>query len=273
MSKPNQMDRQAILYSDVQPTPEQEKRFADFLRRKYGEEVPVRWEKDPKLHGGFRLQVDFHMQVGSDIYDWSLEGRLRQLKDHLSRLSTKTGSVIPLMQEAVENWTPEALAEETGVVLTVGDEIAVVSGLEHVAYGEILLFDSGVRGMVQDLKRDEIGCVLFGDSALISEGSIVRRTGRTAGIPVGEGFLGRVVDALGTPVDGGPEIHSEDYRPIEMPAPGIIDRQPVDTPMETGLIAIDSMFPIGRGQRELIIGDRQTGKTAVALDTILNQKG
>lgn len=273
MSNPNQMDRQAILYSDVQPTPEQEKRFADFLRRKYGEEVPVRWEKDPKLHGGFRLQVDFHMQVGSDIYDWSLEGRLRQLKDHLSRLSTKTGSVIPLMQEAVENWTPEALAEETGVVLTVGDEIAVVSGLEHVAYGEILLFDSGVRGMVQDLKRDEIGCVLFGDSALISEGSIVRRTGRTAGIPVGEGFLGRVVDALGTPVDGGPEIHSEDYRPIEMPAPGIIDRQPVDTPMETGLIAIDSMFPIGRGQRELIIGDRQTGKTAVAIDTILNQKG
>ena len=273
MSNPNQMDRQAILYSDIQPTPEQEKRFADFLRRKYGEEVPVRWEKDPKLHGGFRLQVDFHMQVGSDIYDWSLEGRLRQLKDHLSRLSTKTGSVIPLMQEAVENWTPEALAEETGVVLTVGDEIAVVSGLEHVAYGEILLFDSGVRGMVQDLKRDEIGCVLFGDSALISEGSIVRRTGRTAGIPVGEGFLGRVVDALGTPVDGGPEIHSEDYRPIEMPAPGIIDRQPVDTPMETGLIAIDSMFPIGRGQRELIIGDRQTGKTAVALDTILNQKG
>ena len=273
MSNANQMERLAILYSDVQPTAEQEKRFGDFLRRKYGEEIPLRWEKDPKLHGGFRLQVDFRMQVGADIYDWSLEGRLQQFKDRLSKLTHGADSVIPLMQDAIENWTPEAMAEETGVVLTVGDEIAVVSGLEHAAYGEILLFASGVRGMVQDLKRDEIGVVLFGDSASISEGSIVRRTGRTAGIPVGDAFLGRVVDALGSPIDGGPDIESTDYRPIEMPAPGIIDRQPVDAPMETGLLAIDSMFPIGRGQRELIIGDRQTGKTALALDTILNQKG
>ena len=273
MSNANQMERLAILYSDVQPTAEQEKRFGDFLRRKYGEEIPLRWEKDPKLHGGFRLQVDFRMQVGADIYDWSLEGRLQQFKDRLSKLTHGADSVIPLMQDAIENWTPEAMAEETGVVLTVGDEIAVVSGLEHAAYGEILLFTSGVRGMVQDLKRDEIGVVLFGDSASISEGSIVRRTGRTAGIPVGDAFLGRVVDALGSPIDGGPDIESTDYRPIEMPAPGIIDRQPVDAPMETGLLAIDSMFPIGRGQRELIIGDRQTGKTALALDTILNQKG
>ena len=273
MSNANQMERLAILYSDVQPTAEQEKRFGDFLRRKYGEEIPLRWEKDPKLHGGFRLQVDFRMQVGADIYDWSLEGRLQQFKDRLSKLTHGADSVIPLMQDAIENWTPEAMAEETGVVLTVGDEIAVVSGLEHAAYGEILLFTSGVRGMVQDLKRDEIGVVLFGDSASISEGSIVRRTGRTAGIPVGDAFLGRVVDALGSPIDGGPDIESTDYRPIEMPAPGIIDRQPVDAPMETGLLAIDSMFPIGRGQRELIIGDRQTGKTAICLDTIINQKG
>ena len=273
MSNANQMERLAILYSDVQPTAEQEKRFGDFLRRKYGEEIPLRWEKDPKLHGGFRLQVVFRMQVGADIYDWSLEGRLQQFKDRLSKLTHGADSVIPLMQDAIENWTPEAMAEETGVVLTVGDEIAVVSGLEHAAYGEILLFASGVRGMVQDLKRDEIGVVLFGDSASISEGSIVRRTGRTAGIPVGDAFLGRVVDALGSPIDGGPDIESTDYRPIEMPAPGIIDRQPGDAPMETGLLAIDSMFPIGRGQRELIIGDRQTGKTALALDTILNQKG
>lgn len=260
-------ERQAILRSAVRPTEKQVERFKGFLLRKYGEEIPFRWEADEKLKGGFRLHV------GEDIYDWSIEGRMRQFHEYLSKLRLGSDSVIPLVQEAVENWTPEALAEESGVVLTVGDEIAVVSGLEHVAYGEILLFDSGVRGMVQDLKRDEVGCVLFGDSALISEGSIVRRTGRTAGIPVGEGFLGRVVDALGVPVDGKGRIEAEDYRPIEMPAPGIIDRQPVDTPMETGLIAIDSMFPIGRGQRELIIGDRQTGKTAVALDTILNQKG
>ena len=273
MSNANQMERLAILYSDVQPTAEQEKRFGDFLRRKYGEEIPLRWEKDPKLHGGFRLQVDFRMQVGADIYDWSLEGRLQQFKDRLSKLTHGADSVIPLMQDAIENWTPEAMAEETGVVLTVGDEIAVVSGLEHAAYGEILLFASGVRGMVQDLKRDEIGVVLFGDSASISEGSIVRRTGRTAGIPVGDAFLGRVVDARGSPISGGPHIESTDSRPIHRPPPGNIDRQPVDAPMETGLLAIDSMFPIGRGQRELIIGDRQTGKTALALDTILNQKG
>ena len=127
--------------------------------------------------------------------------------------------------------------------------------------------------MVQNLDRDEIGCILFGDAEEVSEGSIVRRSGRMAGIPVGDAFLGRVVDALGNPIDGKGQIEAADYRPIEMPAPEIIDRQPVNQPMETGLLAIDSMFPIGRGQRELIIGDRQTGKTAIALDTILNQKG
>ena len=177
------------------------------------------------------------------------------------------------MKEAVEDFTPSAEAEETGTVLTVGDEIAVVSGLEHAAYGEILLFSSGVKGMVQDLRHNEIGCVLFGGDAEITEGSLVRRSGKTAGIPVGDGFLGRVVDALGTPIDGKGDISAEGYRPIECPAPGIIDRQPVNTPMQTGILSIDSMFPIGRGQRELIIGDRQTGKTAIAIDTILNQKG
>ena len=177
------------------------------------------------------------------------------------------------MKEAVASWDPSVSAEETGTVLSVGDEIAVVSGLEHATYGEILLFASGVKGMVQELRRDEIGCVLFGDDTEIRAGSLVRRTGKTAGVPVGDAFLGRVVDALGAPIDGKGEIEAVGYRPIEAAAPGIIDRQPVNAPMETGLLAIDAMFPIGRGQRELIIGDRQTGKTAVALDTILNQKG
>ena len=158
-------------------------------------------------------------------------------------------------------------------MLTVGDEIATVSGLEHAAYGEILVFSSGVKGMVQDLRSGELGCILFGDDEEISEGSMVRRSGKMAGVPVGDAFLGRVVDALGSPIDGKGEIQAEDYRPIEMPAPEIIDRQPVNQPLETGILAIDSMFPIGRGQRELIIGDRQTGKTAIALDAILNQKG
>lgn len=256
----------AVLRGSRRPDAEQEKRFAEFLLRTYGREIPLTFEEDKILNG-------FTLTVGTDVYDWSLKSRLRQFEEKLKALKSGSDSVIPLMKEAVEDFTPSAEAEETGTVLTVGDEIAVVSGLEHAAYGEILLFSSGVKGMVQDLRHNEIGCVLFGDDAEITEGSLVRRSGKTAGIPVGDGFLGRVVDALGTPIDGKGDISAEGYRPIECPAPGIIDRQPVNAPMETGLLAIDSMFPIGRGQRELIIGDRQTGKTAVALDTILNQKG
>ena len=181
--------------------------------------------------------------------------------------------VIPLLQETVRDWTPKEMSDEVGHVLTVGDGIATVAGLDGVCYGEILIFDAGIRGMVQDLKRGYIGCILFGDDQEITEGSKVRRTGKTAGIPVGEDYLGRVCDALGNVIDGKGPVTSVAYRAIESPAPGIVDRQPVDTPMETGILSIDSMFPIGRGQRELIIGDRQTGKTAIALDTILNQRG
>ena len=259
--------RKAVLHSAVEPTEAQKSRFEAFLRKKYGQEVVLQWEQDAAPENGFRLEV------GADLYDWSLEGRLRQFREQLEQLKPAGMSVIPLMREAVRNWQPEVMPEEVGSVLTVGDEIATVSGLENAAYGEILQFASGVKGMVQDLRPDRVGCVLFGDSESIEEGSMVRRTGKTAGIPVGGGFLGRVVDALGTPIDGQGDIPAEDYLPIESPAPGIIDRQPVNRPMETGLLAIDSMFPIGRGQRELIIGDRQTGKTAIALDTILNQKG
>ena len=259
--------RKAVLHSAVEPTEAQKSRFEAFLRKKYGQEVVLQWEQDAAPENGFRLEV------GADLYDWSLEGRLRQFREQLEQLKPAGMSVIPLMREAVRNWQPEVTPEEVGSVLTVGDEIATVSGLDNAAYGEILQFASGVKGMVQDLRPDRVGCVLFGDSESIEEGSMVRRTGKTAGIPVGGGFLGRVVDALGTPIDGQGDIPAEDYLPIESPAPGIIDRQPVNRPMETGLLAIDSMFPIGRGQRELIIGDRQTGKTAIALDTILNQKG
>ena len=258
---------EAVLRSADAPSEVQRNRFAAFLKKQYGQEVPLRWEQDLALEKGFR------MEVGADLYDWSLEGRLRQFRERLEQLNPADESVIPLMREAVRNWQPDAAPEEVGSVLTVGDEIATVSGLEHAAYGEILQFSSGVKGMVQDLRPDRVGCILFGGSEAIESGSIVRRTGKTAGIPVGDGFLGRVVDALGMPIDGQGDIPSEGYLPIESPAPGIIDRQPVNAPMETGLLAIDSMFPIGRGQRELIIGDRQTGKTAIALDTVLNQKG
>ncbi len=259
--------KEAVLYSNTPPTAEQEKRFLEFLTGKYGDDICLVYKKDDNLEGGFRLSV------GDEVYDWSKEGRFSQLKEALYNVKDKNADIIPLLFDTIKNWTPKALAHEVGKVSAVGDGIAAVSGLENAAYGEILLFSSGVRGMVQDLREDRIGCILFGNDDDICEGSIVKRTGKTAGIPVGDGFLGRVVNALGAPIDGQGDIFSEEYRPIENPAPGIIDRQPVNTPLETGILAIDSMFPIGRGQRELIIGDRQTGKTAIAIDTVLNQKG
>ena len=258
----------AFLYSAASPDAARREQFLSFLRKKYGDEITLEWVRDTGIPGGFRLEV------GTEIYNWSAEGHFRQLQKTWQQIAASgSGDVIPLLKDAVREWTPAALMEEIGTVRSVGDGIATVGGLESAAYGEILLFSSGIRGMVQDLKRDHIGCILFGDDQEIAEGSVVRRTGKIAGVPVGDGFIGRVVDALGAPIDGKGPIRADGYLPIESPAPGIIDRQPVNTPMETGLLAIDSMFPIGRGQRELIIGDRQTGKTAIALDTILNQKG
>ena len=161
---------------------------------------------------------------------------------------------------------------EVGTVITVGDGIASIYGIDHAMYGEIVTFENGLKGMVQDIRRNEIGCILFGSDTRISEGTKVTRTGKRAGVPVGDAYIGRVVNALGEPIDGKGSIEADGYRPIEQEAPGIVDRKSVSVPMETGILSIDSMFPIGRGQRELIIGDRQTGKTSIALDTILNQK-
>ena len=257
----------ALLYSAQAPSEAQRQRFAAFLARKYpGQALALEWREEPGLAGGFRLEV------GADIYDWSLQGRMQQLRQTIEALDGQE-DVIPLMRQAIEDWAPSVKPEEMGAVLTVGDEIATISGLQDAVYGEVLLFSNGVKGMVQELRPDKLCCVLFGDSSGIEAGDPVRRTGKVAGVPVGEGFLGRVVDALGSPIDGAGPIQADAYYPVERPAPGIIDRQPVNQPMETGLLAIDALFPIGRGQRELIIGDRQTGKTAVALDTILNQKG
>ena len=257
----------AYLYSAEKPTDAQMEGFVKFLSRKYEREITVSWVKTKEFPGGFRLEI------GNDVYDWSKEGKFEQLREKLAYLAKTSDDVIPLMKETVHSWTPAAIAREVGTVLTVGDGIATVEGLENVTYGEILIFTDGIRGMVMELRRDEVGCILFSDESPILEGSSVYRTGKTAGIPVGDDFVGRVVNPLGEPIDGRGVIESKNYRPIESPAPGIIDRQPVNRPMETGLLAIDSMFPIGRGQRELIIGDRQTGKTAIALDTITNQKG
>lgn len=257
----------AVLYSDVAPDSAQEKKFIEFLTEKYGEGISLIWKKDDTLSGGFKLEI------GSEVYDWSVNGRFLQLKAALKRMKKQDNDIIPLIKDTIEAWKPLAIAEETGTVLTVGDGIATVSGLSNVAYGEILIFNDGIRGMAQDLRKNEVGCILFGSDEMICEGSTAVRTGKTAAVPVGEEFIGRVTDALGSPIDGKGPIVSNGYRPIENPAPGIIDRQPVNAPLETGILSIDSMFPIGRGQRELIIGDRQTGKTAIALDTIINQKG
>ncbi|MDD3404317.1 MAG: F0F1 ATP synthase subunit alpha [Hespellia sp.] len=181
--------------------------------------------------------------------------------------------IISIIQSEIDNFEWDQESRETGTVIWVGDGIATIYGIDHAMYGEIVIFDNGVKGMVQDIRRNEIGCILFGRDTGIKEGTKVSRTRKKAGVPVGEAFIGRIVNALGEPIDGKGEINSVDYNPIEHEAAGIVDRKSVDTPLETGILAIDSMFPIGRGQRELIIGDRQTGKTSIATDTIINQKG
>ena len=181
--------------------------------------------------------------------------------------------IISIIKSEIDQYDWDKTGRDVGEVIWVGDGIATIYGIDHAMYGEIVIFDNGVKGMVQDIRKNEIGCILFGKDTGIKEGTKVCRTEKKAGIPVGDGFVGRVVNALGEPIDGKGEIKEEDYRPIEQEAPGIVDRKSVDTPMETGILAIDSMFPIGRGQRELIIGDRQTGKTSIATDTIINQKG
>ncbi len=265
----------AFLYSSGEPTNERRARLARYLSGRYGQPVKLIWKQDENVREGFRLEIgrDASGKNAEAIFDWTPEGKLRQLKEKILHALGGQDDVIPLIRQTIDTFEAVPHADEVGTVLTVGDGIAILDGLVGVEYGEIVLFECGIKGMVLDLREAEVGCVIFGDDSEIVEGSKVRRTKKSAGIPVGDGFLGRVVDALGQPIDGDGEITADDYYPVERPAPGIIERQPVNKPMETGLLAIDSMFPIGRGQRELIIGDRQTGKTAVALDTILNQKG
>lgn len=228
--------------------------------------------KDDSLIGGFIIQI------GNKQYDRSLKTKLAQIRESVSQNARKNhevdaGGIISILKEDIKDYAFETSGEEVGTVISVGDGIAVIHGLDHVMYGEIVIFESGVKGMVQDIKKNTVGCILFGGDDEISEGSRVKRSRKKAGVPVGEEFIGRVVNALGEPIDGKGEIFAEDYRLVEQPAPSIVNRKSVSKPLETGILAIDSMFPIGRGQRELIIGDRQTGKTSIALDTILNQKG
>lgn len=254
----------------TKPEEEQLKRIREFVYNKYhSRNIEVVLEEDESLGGGFILEV------GHDQYDWSTKGRREQFLEEMQnkRFSNSQQDIISILQSSVEDFDLKAEKKEIGFVSSVGDGIVIINGLDHAMYGEIVVFDNGVRGMVQNIERNRIGVILFGDEEGIIEGSRVVRSNKMAGIPVGDAYLGRVVDALGAPIDGEGAINTKEYRPIEEPAPGIIDRKSVNVPLQTGILAIDSMFPIGRGQRELIIGDRQTGKTSIAIDTILNQKG
>ncbi len=224
---------------------------------------------DPSLLGGFVLDID------GVTYDRSVKGRLDRLargmetapgEDTLDQLAAQ-------MKDALSGSAGDTMATETGRVIEIGDGIANVSGLRHAVYGERVEFENGTAGLILDLRRKRTGVVLMGSAEGLTEGSLVRRTGRPADVPVGEALIGRAVDALGRPIDGLGPIECTETRPIEHEAPGVVSREPVTQPMQTGILAIDAMVPIGRGQRELIIGDRQTGKTSIATDAILNQKG
>jgi len=263
--------QKAVLRYVTPPTAGQLEQIRDFLRKKYNDqELPLELIEDPTLLGGFSITV------GSDEYDWSMKGRLTQMKNrllHTPQMLSDSTEVIDLLRTEIDSAAFDGKEHEVGEIVRVGDGVATVSGIRHAGYGEIVQFENGVKGMVQDIRNEETGVILLGSERELTAGSRVVRTERRAGVPVGEGFLGRVVDAMGTPIDGKGEAEAVGYLPIENAAPGIKDRKSVSVPLETGILAIDSMFPIGRGQRELIIGDRQTGKTSIATDTILNQKG
>ena len=262
----------ATVTCTTPPDEKQLKGIEDFVRKEMKcENVVVDVKKDASLIGGFVIAVE-----GKE-YDFSLKTKMQTIKDQILRTAKEsTGDnkeVLEVLRKDVKSFKENLEGEEVGQVVKVGDNIATVVGLGNAVYGEIVVFEDGTKGMVQNINLNSIGCILFGSDEEIEQGTKVKRTKRKAGVPVGDKFVGRVVNALGEPIDGLGDIEASDYRLIEQPAPSIIDRKSVSKPMETGILAIDSMFPIGRGQRELIIGDRQTGKTSIAVDTIINQKG
>lgn len=265
---------EATLLYVTKPDEERLKGIEEFIRNKYGvSNVTIQTKEDRSLKGGFILRVE------NEEYDWSNRGRLRQLRSLLEKIESdvtaedKPKDIVTIFREQIDDFELKAESREIGFVRKVGDGVAMVEGIDHAFYGEVVLFDNGIKGMVMSIERKRMGVMLFGDEDDISEGMKVARTMSEAGIEVGDNLPGRVINALGDPIDGKGRIEKMGFRPIENPAPSIVERHPVNTPMETGILAIDSMFPIGRGQRELIIGDRQTGKTSIAVDTIINQKG
>ena len=270
----NNENLNATLRCVTRTSAAQEEKIKTFLKNKYqAENITLTISIDPSVRGGFILSAN------NDEYDWSTRSRQQQLQEQIQAARDKAiqmkkdGTLMSILKEAIEQFEATSQENEVGYVETIGDGIATISGLDHAMYGEVVVFENGTKGMVLDITTENIGVILFDTEGTIGQGTKVSRTKKQAGMPVSSNFLGRVVDPLGNPIDGLGPIEAAEMRPIEEPAPSIIDRKPVTTPMETGILSIDSMFPIGRGQRELIIGDRQTGKTSIALDTILNQKG
>ena len=230
-------------------------------------------EQEPELVLNESLIGGLVLQVGDTVYDGSLAGLLERARKNIAAADDGGEDALRALREELTQISAQPEVYQTGRVISVSDGICRVSGVSDAMAGELLELEGGLRGMVMDLEKDNVGVVLLGSYDAVQEGAAVRRTGRIIEVPVGEELIGRVVDALGRPIDGGGEIRTGHSRPIESPAPGVIARKSVSKPMQTGIKAIDALIPIGRGQRELIIGDRQTGKTAIALDTILNQKG
>ena len=267
-------------------TPLTESQQADlrkFIMEKFvKDDVVIEYVHDPDIIGGFILnagdvEYDKSYRTSLRLMRENLHGKASELAGNTDKddkiMSGNTGDIISVLKTEVKDFDVKSGATETGFITRLGDGIAKVRGMNAVMYGELVEFENGIRGIVQNLEEKSVGVVLLGDDHGLTEGSSVVRTGKRAGIGVSDALLGRVVDALGAPIDGLGAIKAEDYFPIEREAPGVIERKPVNVPLQTGILAIDSMFPIGRGQRELIIGDRQTGKTSIAIDTIINQKG
>ena len=249
----------AYLHCARTPAEDVVERIRTQLKKQYGAaEVELTVSVEPDLISGYVLQV------GDRVFDNSGKSALAAI--------TADAPSLAVMQTRVEDYKPAATTAEGGTVISAADGVVDVKGMDQAVYGEIVTFDNGAKGMVESVEPDHLGIMLFDKIEEVGVGTLVTRSGKRAGIPVGDGFLGRVISPLGEPIDGKGPIEAEGYNPIEKQAPGILERQSVDTPLHTGILAIDSMFPIGRGQRELIIGDRQTGKTSIATDAILNQK-
>ena len=249
----------AYLHCARTPAEDAVERIRTQLKKQYGAaEVELTVSVELDLISGYVLQV------GDRVFDNSGKSALAAI--------TADAPSLAVMQTRVEDYKPAATTAEGGTVISAADGVVDVKGMDQAVYGEIVTFDNGAKGMVESVEPDHLGIMLFDKIEEVGVGTLVTRSGKRAGIPVGDGFLGRVISPLGEPIDGKGPIEAEGYNPIEKQAPGILERQSVDTPLHTGILAIDSMFPIGRGQRELIIGDRQTGKTSIATDAILNQK-